>query len=629
MTKPAGALFERRINMVTGAVALAMVAYHLLYTQYAFLDPTLHSHTHLVFSLLAVYLVALKQETRKIFQVLLQLLIVFIFISALYVYVFYEHLLISSWFNTNFEIAIGIMLVFLSLEAVRKSFGLFIPVLAIAVVIYPFFGTHFSGPFHTTSYPPEIVVSNLSISLSGGLYDSPLYASATFVFLFVVFGNVLQGAGATQLFIQLGRLAGAKLRGGPAIIAVTSSALVGSVTGSVLANIAITGSFTIPLMKKVGYRPHEAGAIEVAASNGGQILPPVMGVTAFVMAGVTGISYLKICAMALLPALLYYLSVAEYIQLRAQKLRINPVMLDKIDIREMLLSVPLFVVPFGVIMVLLVGGFSVMYVAFWAILSVVITKWGITLVMGQRFPFLDLLQALISGGVSGAQIGVMTAAIGLITTTFTMSGMGVKLSAGIEGWSGGSLFFAMVIVAVVCTIMGCAGLAVVSYLVVAMFAAPAMMKMGVPLEHAHMFIMYPSVFALVTPPIALAAVVAARMANASYSKTAIESCKVSYSGFVLPFIFVYAPVLLLDPRGLGDGITGILSALIILFGSQIGFVGYCFTLCNGLERFLWFFLSASLFAFLVFQIPVLFWIGLGICVFLVLWQWRKSVVLAR
>ena len=585
----------KTIEIVTSIVGVATFLYHMVYTQYLVQDTVSHMNTHLGLALLLVFLATLQKTKKAGGRILLYVFILFAFLGAMYVQFNVDELQERAWFNTSLDLFVGAILLLLVLEATREAFGLFVPVLAILTVIYPFFGQYFPEPFYSTSLPLKKTIANLSICLSRGIYGTPLAVSATYIFLWVVFGSVLQATGGVRFFMQLGRLACGKLRSGPAMMAVVTSALVGMVTGSTAANIAITGSFTIPLMKKVGFKPEHAGAIEATASNGGQIMPPIMGIAAFAMAGITGIPYLKIAAVAIVPAVFYFFTAGVYVALLAEKLQV-PYITDRVDSKELLLTAPLFIVPLAIIVILFVLDYTVMFVSFWAITSAIV----LSLLRKETRPSLGtLIKGLTQGAIAGAQIAAMVACVGLIITTFTMTGLGVQMSSGIGVWSGGNLFIALVIVSSIVIVMGMMGITLTAYLIVAMFAAPALMKMGVGLLEAHFFVMFVSVFAFVTPPVALGALVASRLAGSGYVKTAIEACKVNGANFVLPLLFIYCPAMLLRPQELSQALGEILSALIIMITIPIGVVGYLWKELSIFERAVFFVDAAVAILFIV------------------------------
>ena len=616
---------KTKVGYVAAAVALAMVIYHMVYTQVLLQGSVEHYNTHLGFALLLVFLTSIESSKRKGWRIFAATLALLSLAATVYIQIFLEDLQLRVWFGTTTDIIIGAILILLVLEAARQAIGWFIPILTIAVVLYPFFGSHLPEPFHTTSYGFTRTISNLSISLNNGVFGPVLPTSANYVFLFIVFGGVLQATGATKFFLELGKLAGRRFRGGPGLTAVVGSAAVGSVTGNTAANIAITGSFSIPLMKKVGYTSEQAGAIEAAASTGGQIMPPIMGIVAFGMAAITGIPYLNIIAMAIIPAILYFFCVGLYVQLRAQKLRLETVD-EEVDIKQLLSSAPLFFVPLAVIIALLVKGYTVWYVAYWAIITVVL----VSLIRKQTRP---RISEYIDGFVQGAKIGARVAAIcccvGLIMATLTMSGLGVKLSSGIEAWSGGHLLWSLMIVGAICVVMGLGGASFTAYVIASIFAVPALMKMGVGFEQAHFFTMFVTVFAYLTPPIAIAALIAAQMAGASYMKTAVEAVKIAIAGFLIPFMFVYCPVLILQQQEAAAAATGVIASICTLVACQVAFVGYYLVDCRPWERGLIIIAAGLLLAFLPVDNYALFIAGMVLFFLITLWQLRRRIFSGR
>ena len=611
---------QNKAYIILAVAGLAMAAYHMVSTQVLLQSAKGHINTHLGFCLLLIYLsefVSKKGKCERLWALMLALLAL---ACTGYVQILWPELENRAYFNTRLDLIIGVILLFLVLEATRRDFGLILPVLAILVVIYPFFGKSFPEPFRCQALDLDQTISNLSIGIDNGIYGIVLPTSANYIFLFVLFGAVLQAMGGTKFFMLLAKMVAGRLQGGPGMMAVVSSSLVGSITGSAAANVAITGSFTIPLMKKVGYKPEYAAAIEAAASNGGQIMPPIMGIVAFGMAGITGIPYLTIISMALIPALLYFWATGLYVYFRAGQLNISGIAGEKVSVKELILSMPLFVTPFVVILTLLIKGYSVMYVAFWAIVSSIVVSY-----LGKdRPPIGQILLGFVKGARAGAGIGVSAACVGLIMATVTMSGLGVKLSSGIQGWSGGVLFFGLIIIAVICVVMGCGGPSLTAYFIVSMFATPALLKMGVGFEQAHFFTMFFAVFAFLTPPVALVALIAAKLADAPYIKSAIEATKAAIGGFVIPFMFVYCPILLLQSQDPTRAVLGIIAAVICLLTLEVGFVGYYFTDCTIMERLMAGGAGLALFTYFVTGSHSLFVGGIVLAVLLTLLQWRKK-----
>jgi TRAP transporter 4TM/12TM fusion protein len=605
-----------RLSLAVVVAGLAMAAYHLISSQVYLLDSIPHLNTHLGFCLLLVFLGAAQKGKTRTAKTVALILVGAVVLAAGYVEVFWMDLVERAYFNTDLDLVVGVLLIFLVLEATRRDFGLILPLLTVAVILYPIVGQYMPEPFKCSSLDLRQSISNLSIGLQNGIYGIVLPTSANYIFLFVLFGGVLQALGGTEFFMLLSRRLAGGMQGGPGMMAVVSSSVVGSITGSAAANVAITGSFTIPLMKKMGYRPEHAAAIEAAASNGGQIMPPVMGIVAFGMAGITGISYLTIITMALIPALLYFWSVGLYVYLRAGQLKIGRMEDRAVSGRRLLATLPVFVTPFVVIMVLLIRGNSVMYVAFWAIITTMV----VSLLRRNRPSFKQFIEGFVQGARAGAGIGASAACVGLIMATVTMSGLGVKLASGIQAWSGGILLVSLIIIAAICVVMGCGGPSLTAYFIVSMFAVPAVMKMGVSLEIAHFYTMYFAVFAFLTPPVALVALIAARLAQADYIRTAIESTKAAIGGFLIPFMFVYCPILLLQPMPWHRAVAGIVASVLCLSVLEVAFVGYFLVPCTRLSRLLAGAAGAALLASVIRSSYLLLALGLVLLALMAAWH---------
>jgi len=611
--------YKNKARLTVIIVGLAMALYHMLYTQVYLQANVAHLNTHLGFCLLLVFL-DLFTKSKSRFQTIWLLTMVFLtVVSTGYVQIFWRELQENAYFNTTLELVIGVIIIFLVLEATRREFGLFLPVLSMTIVLYPFLGQHLPEPFRCTAYPVDQTISNLSIGLANGIYGIVLPTSANYIFLFVLFGGVLQALGGTKFFVLAAKMMVKKVQGGPGLLAVLWSSIIGSITASAAADIAIMGPFTIPFMKKHGYKAEYAAAIEAASSTGGLIMPPIMGMVAFGMAGVTGIPYIKIAVMAIIPALLYYFTLGLYVYFRAGQLRVAKLPPEKIDVKELLYSAPSFIVPFILILFLLIKGYTVMYTAFWTIVSAVI----IAYLRKNRPSMKDLIRGFADGAKGGAAIGVSAACVGPILATFTMTGLGVKISSGIQIWSGGNLFLALLIIASIIVVMGCLGAALTAYLITSIFGVPALMRMGIGFEQAHFFTMFISNFAFLTPPVAMAALIASKIAEADYVKTAVESVKSALGGFTIPFLFIYCPFLLLLPQNPFQATIGLIGSILFLFTMEVAFVGYYMVRCGPAERSLLVAGAISFFLSIVLANGSFFFIGLALLAGLTFFQWRK------
>jgi TRAP transporter 4TM/12TM fusion protein len=598
-------------------MASAMVLVHMIYAQTVFITSELYLTMHMAFSFAIMFLLSMQKSKSRIHTAILFLSVILCFFFVIYIAVNLEMLRVRAWSSTTMDIVVGLTMIILAMYSSWLGYGAFIPVLVFVCVIYPFFGKNLPEPFRTTAYSVKRTISNMSIGLKTGLYDSTITISANYVFLFSVFGGLLSATGVQKFFYELGKLIVGRVRSGAAQITAINTALVGMVVGSAVANVSITGPYCIDGMRKSGYGDVEAAAILAVGANGGQIMPPVMGIIAFAMAGFSGISYWSICKMAIIPALLYYGGLSLYSHLHAIKspaLRVKKLQRPEVDMDIIKYKSVSFFVPFVLIIVLLARNNSVMTCAFWAIIAVIVTSF----IAPKRFrpSFKQLFNGFIDGTVSGVQVGCICAIIGMLVATFTASGLGIKLTSGIEVWSNGRLLVALAILYFASIVAGMAGVSVAAYFTAAAFAVPALVKMGVPFAIAHFFIVYPASFSTITPPVALASLVASRIAGTKYGPTAIESCKVASVGFLTPFLFVYAPAILLT-----ESVTNIwtwidILLVVMLTASTLFFwVNYFMTKLNIFERVLFLISPCAVFVFLILRNPV--WGAVSVAAFLI------------
>jgi TRAP transporter 4TM/12TM fusion protein len=572
--------FQRSLNIAVTAVGVAMVIYHLVYSQTYLQGVTGHQIFHLGFALVVVFLMSI-QGSYKYWPMKL----VAVLLSAgcfIYLSVSYERLELYGMYQaTNLDLAAGIVLIILSLEATRQRFGLVLPALALLCIAYTLFGHYLPGSLKTLPMNWEVIVERLSVGFSEtGIFGPILRVSAIFMFLFMLFAALVEVCGATEFFNQLGKLIARRFRAGPALAAVLTSGLMGSVTGQAGANVTITGSYTIPAMKQVGYRPHQAGAIEAAASTGGPIIPPVMGVAAFLITAITGISYAKIIAVAAVPAVFYVLSCALYVQFQAAKMNIVP-RAEEVDYRELLFRSPLFLGSLLIIITLFVIGKTALYVSFWACITIILLS---LLRKATRPSLRKLMNGFVRGASLGSSIAVTCATLGIIVATITGTGLGIKLPVAVGNFCGQNLLLLLLMTAVVAIILGIGLPASASYLVVAIVLAPLLIKLGVELLPAHLFAFYFANFSYLTPPVAIAALFGAQLAGASYMRTGIESAKVGVAGFVLPFMIIWSPAFLGDFSNPLTSVVELLACILVFIGLQAGFVGFLLTRLNATER---------------------------------------------
>lgn len=577
------------VRMLMVGVALIMALYHLIYTQWMLIGPIQHQNLHYMMALVLVFLWAFTKQRTTFGKAVVVVLIGLSIYATAYMFLNYSGLQEERGPMldlTGQDMFVGVLLVGLGIEASRRSFGWVFPIVAMCFIVYAVFGHNLPGPLQSPNIGIDELLVSYGLDLSGGIYGQVLGISANYIFLFVLFGSLLGATGASRFFNQVGMLTGSRLDGGPAITAVVSSALMGSVTGSVMANVAATGAFTIPLMKKVGYRPYQAGAIEAAASSGGQIMPPVMGATAFVMAELAEVPYVTVMAAALIPSILYFLSVGLYAQLQAKRLgiRMNPEDIESFSLRAFLHDAPIFVLPLLAIIALLVMGYSPMFTIFWAMMLLLVLNL-IDIVTAKKYDQLKkVLPAFIDGAVTGAKIGVTCAVLGPIMTTVTKTLLGIKIPQLIVMWSGGSIPLALFITMCVCLVLGMGVPTLAAYLLVSMVGIPVLVNMGVPPFAAHMFVFVFACFSCLTPPIAIAALPAAGIAESPYMRTALEASMVGAVGFAIPYLVVGRPALMLGQGPLAEtlAVTVVGAFTVVAFCMMI--TGYGLRVLHVAER---------------------------------------------
>ncbi|MFH1489667.1 MAG: TRAP transporter permease, partial [Pseudomonadota bacterium] len=442
------------------------------------------------------------------------------------------------------DIATGIVCVILVLEATRRVIGLNLPCIACLFLLYGYFGPYMPDLLVHKGYTIERMATTLALTTEG-VFGLPLGVAATFVFIFILFGAFLDRTGAGNFFINLSYSITGRFSGGPAKTAVIASGFMGSVAGSAVANVVATGSFTIPMMKKVGYRPHVAAAIEAAASTGGQLMPPIMGAGAFLMAEFTQTPYLHIVKIAFIPAVLYFFSVILFVHVEAQKEGIlgQPRhMLPRLG-KTMIQGVH-FIIPVGILVAVLIMNYSPMMAGFIAVISVYFTA---LLRKTSRISFRTLLQTLEQGARNTVMVAVACACAGIIVGVVNLTGMGLRFSSLIVSLSHGILLLALGLVAFTSLLLGMGLPVTASYIVLVILAGPGLMELGIPILTAHMIVFWYSQDANVTPPVALESFAASGIANSSPMRTAFTSWKLAKGLYIMPVVMAYHPLLLNGP----------------------------------------------------------------------------------
>lgn len=439
------------------------------------------------------------------------------------------------------DIVFGIILVLLIMEASRRLFGNLLPLLAAIFLSYQFFGQNLPGVLSHRGINLTKFTDMQFLSTSG-IFSTPASVSTDTVFYFLVFGAFLEISGGGKFFIDLAvRIAG-RYRGGPAKVAIIASGLMGSISGSAVGNVASTGVFTIPLMKRIGYSPVFAGAVEACASTGGQIMPPIMGAAAFVLAQFVGVPYSEVVIAAIIPAFLYYIALFIAVDIRAKEKNLMGV-----NVKESGLLSPdwwkkaYLLLPVVVLIYMILKGYTLQYAALFATLSIIPVGW---LRAETRINPGAFIKGLESAGRKAIVVAVPCALAGILVGVVAYTGLGAKFSAFLLKWSGGDLLLTLVVVMIACIVMGMAMPTTAAYIITAALMAPALTEIGVEPLAAHMFIFYFAILSMITPPVALAAYTGAGIAGADLMRTGYQGWFLSLSGFIIPYAFVMNNALL-------------------------------------------------------------------------------------
>jgi TRAP transporter 4TM/12TM fusion protein len=609
---------KRVLDAVIIACGVGMVIYHLAYTQYVIQGTVEHWITHLGMALLLVFLSSLRNSGR--YWPLNLALVLATVGTFIYLMVCYPRLEVYGMYSANtLDLLIGIVLILLSLESTRQTFGMILPIVGFLTIAYMFLGSCLpAGLFHAMPQKWDVIIETLTVGFADtGIFSNILAISATIIFPFMVFAALVQTLGAGEFFNQFGNLIGRKSRSGPAMAAVISSGLMGSVSGQSGPNVMITGSYTIPAMKKHGYSP--------ALSTAGPLIPPVMSAVAFLISGLTGIPYVKIVSVAVLPALLYVFSCALYVELYARKMNIRSTLME-VDFRELFLRAPLFLCPMGVIVVLFIMDFSPMFIGFWACITVLF----LSLLRKKTRPSLKTLaDALVKGASIASAIAVSCATLGLLVCAITNSGLGIKLPGAIGNIAGDNLLFVTLLTGVSSLILGIGMPPSASYIIVAVVLAPVLIKLGVPLLSAHLFTFYLAIFSYLTPPVALSALFASRLAGSAFFKTAIQSVRVGIGGFIVPFMVVWVGAFTGDFSEPLFAITGIAACFLTFVALQASSVGHFMARLNLTERALLMLGAVAFLAHLNTRSTIYLVVGIGILGFMFIRQKRRNIVLTQ
>ncbi len=500
------------------------------------------------------------------------LLIALSLLAPIYMYTDYMGVVERAGNASTTDMVMATILVVLVLEASRRVSGNALTILSLIFIAYGLFGRSMPGMFMHRGYT-WLDLSNHLFANTEGIYGTSVDVAASYIFLFILFGCVMQKCGMGQFFNDIALALAGSTKGGPAKVSVIASGFLGSINGSAVANVVTTGAFTIPLMKKIGYSKEFAGAVESAASVGGQLLPPIMGAAAFIMAEMLSVKYSQIIIWAAVPALLYYLGIIIQVQLRASKDGLEGLPRDQLPKAGVVMKRQgHLLIPVAFLLYMLF--FSGTTVIFSAVCTIAVTVVVAQLSKSTRMSLRSFVDALADGAKQTVSVAIACACVGIIIGVSSKTGFGLTMANTIISLGQTSILFTLVFTMITCMILGMGLPSIPAYIITASIAAPALGKLGISAGAAHMFSFYYAMFANLTPPVALASFAAAGLSGGDAMKTGVASVKLAIAGFIVPFMFVYAPQLMLIDTTLLEGIWVTITACIGVFLIGVAVEGY-------------------------------------------------------
>ncbi|MBN2394919.1 MAG: TRAP transporter permease [Candidatus Atribacteria bacterium] len=548
-------------------------------------------HVSLFMSLAFLYYPATSRSRKDGPSLLDWVFSIWMLVIAIYFPLSYSRLIKSLLSPNLMDYIYGISLMILVIEASRRVVGLPLTLLSIGFLVYAYFGPYFPEPFSHQGFNFRRIMIRMTMT-DEGIPGIAVMVSSSYVFMFILFANFLKVSGASQFFNDFATaLAGSK-RGGPAKIAVIASAMTGTISGSSQANVVTTGSFTIPLMKEIGYKAHFAGAVEAIASTGGILMPPVMGAAAFIMSSFLGIPYLKIMYAGFIPAILFYYTLYHMVDLGALKWNLTSLPKEKLPkIKEIIKKKGHMAVPLIILVTLIVMGFSPLIASLVSNVLIIVVGY---IRKETRLSPKDIIIALDMSAKGAISIAVVCAVVGYVIAVVSMTGIGQTVGQNILGFSGGRLLPTLVLCMLTAIILGMGLPAAACYIITVTVAAPALLMLGIDPLIAHFFAFYYGTMSAVIPPVALTSYTAAAIAKSQPTKVALTGFGLGVAGFLLPFMFVYHPVLLLINFSWSSFIYEIVSALVALYSLSVAVIGFLRVRLSIYERILFFIASIAI-----------------------------------
>ncbi|MCF7936777.1 MAG: TRAP transporter permease [Synergistales bacterium] len=577
--------FSGRLKVFITVLTLVLAIFHL-YTAFFGLMPAMQQRSfHICFVLVLIFLLfpAGKGSPQSTPSWLDWILASLALVCSLYIFFNYPAIAGRAGMYLEYELYLGAIMTVLVFEAGRRVLGYPLPIFCSLFLFFAYYGRSMPGPLKHFGLSIPRILEELYLT-TDGLFGLVAGVSATYIFLFVLFGAFLKSTGTSVFFNDLAMALAGHQKGGPAKIAVLSSALMGTISGSTSANVATTGAFTIPLMKKIGYRAHYAGAVEAVASTGGQIMPPVMGAAAFIIADALGVKYINVLMAALVPALLYFWGVWCCLSLEAHKLGLEGLAKSELPkLKTVLLTSGYKAIPLLVIIYILVKGYNPLYAGVWGI----ITASGLSFVRKEeRLNLRELVQTLENGTKTALPVAIACTIVGIVIGMMGATGVALKIGDAVLMLTQGNLFPTLLITMVISLLLGMGMPTTASYVMASAVAAPALVLLGTKALDAHLFVFYFAVLSTLTPPVCVGCYTAAGLAGANLNRTAVAAIKLALAGFIIPYIFIYSPDLLLtNVQNWGRFVLTFATAAIGVFGLSLASEGYFRGYLNMLFRF--------------------------------------------
>lgn len=574
--------------------AICVTLYHLVFSSGFYMPETLkHRSMHVAMILILAFAMypATKKASRKVIAWYDYILMALSAAIPLYMWTDYFNIINRAGQPNLMDVIMGTLLTLLVLEATRRVCGMALPTIAVIFIIYSLMGTKqglipidIPGIFLHRGYSWKKLMSHFFANTEG-IFGSSVNVASTYIFLFIAFGEVMNKCGMGRFFNDIANAIAGSTKGGPAKVAVVASGLLGMINGAAVAVVVTTGSFTIPLMKKSGYDDEFAGAVVATGSVGGQLMPPVMGAAAFIMAETLGMKYNELLISAIIPAVIYYMGILFQIQMRAEKMGLQGTPKDQLPkVRDVLKEYGHLALPIiFLVYMLFFSGKTVIMAAFYTIIFTIIIA---QLRPNTRMSVDDIIGAMVASAKSTVSVAIACACVGIIVGSCSITGFALNMANTIISIGGKSLMFTLMFTMITCMILGMGLPSIPSYIITSTIAAPALVQLGIPALVAHMFCFYFAMFANLTPPVALAAFAAAGISGGNPMKTGWASVKLALAGFILPYMFVYNTDLLLLDTPILKGIQVAITAAIGVFLISVAVEGFLFKKVNPLLRVL-------------------------------------------